>query len=109
MEKNGKKGVTIVLHACYSDELAKSWSLNEEFKCKDITFIAPNNAIHINKDLRTGKKESFINDHSNKGTKRKGKWTAYRNGKVIATYGAKEKPGSKNFDYYFNKEDENKK
>ena len=28
---------------------------------------------------------------------------------VIATYGAKEKPGSKNFDYYFNKENENKK
>ena len=108
-KKNGKKGVTIVLHACYSDELAKSWSLNKEFKGKDITFIAPNNAIHIDKDLRTGKKESFINDHNNKGTKRKGKWTAYRNGKVIATYGAKEKPGSKNFDYNFNKEDENKK
>ena len=106
-KNNGKGNVIIVLHACGADDFAKKMSNSSNFMGRGITFIAPNNNIHINKDTITGKVQSYINNYPNENKKirREGKWTAYRDGKVVATYGSMEKPGSKNFNYKFKKDE----
>ena len=106
-KNNGKGNVIIVLHACGADDFAKKMSNSSNFMGRGITFIAPNNNIHVNKDTITGKVRSYINNYPNENKKirREGKWTAYRDGKVVATYGSMEKPGSKNFNYKFKKDE----
>ena len=105
--QNDKKNVIIVLHACGADVFARIMSSSSNFKGRGITFIAPNNNIHIDKNPRTGEVQSYINNYPNekKNITREGKWTAYRDGKIVATYGSREKPGSKNFNYKFKKDE----
>jgi hypothetical protein len=110
-KNNGKENVIIVLHACGADDFAREMSNSSNFKGRGITFVAPNNNIHIEKNVKTGEVQSYINDYpnENKKIKREGKWKAYRDGKIVATYGSKEKPGSKNFNYKFERDEKGKK
>ena len=89
-QKNGGKNITIVIHACGAAKIAKRFSGSEEFKGKNIKFVAPNNRIKVI-TYNDGHKISYvkdsklyiINDLKNVIGVRKGKWCVYKDGNEI--------------------------
>ena len=99
-QKSGGENITIVLHACGTSEFAKALSNDKMFKGKNITFIAPN-AMLKTTTYRSGKKETRVKDkvyyNIKKGWEKvktvKGKWMAYKDGKLVTIYPSNAQPG----------------
>ena len=89
-----------MLHACGTSEFAKALSNDKMFKGKNITFIAPN-AMLKTTTYRSGKKETRVKDkvyyNIKKGWEKvktvKGKWMAYKDGKLVTIYPSNAQPG----------------
>ena len=85
--QNGGKDMTVVLHSCFSSDLAKEFSNDKLFKGKNITFVAPNSALVTNKKGSHIKSKVFVNGKTKNVFKyEKGKWMVYKDGKLVNTH-----------------------